>query len=126
MATLDFGVRPIRRIDYNRVISLPKDWLRDKGIEGRGLIACRMKESGNAGLSAIPPAEEEVKHRDLERTEIAGRPTAPTPTIAVNEGATWVSSSNRDHSDGPFVLSRSEFKIKNEAATFASADGRQR
>lgn len=86
MATLDFGVRPVRRINYNRVVSLPKDWLRDKGIEDRGSIACRMNEAGDLVLSAIPDREGKIRYRDLGRAELGGTP-APGPTIAVTRGA---------------------------------------
>lgn len=86
MATLDFGIRPVRCINYNRVVSLPKDWLRDKGIENRGSVACRMNESGDLVLSAIPNTEGEVKPQDLERAELAGRP-APVPPHATTKGA---------------------------------------
>lgn len=53
MGTLDFGVR---RVNYNRVLSLPKPGLREYGIEDRGMIARRMNESGDLVLTPITSA----------------------------------------------------------------------
>jgi len=55
MATLDFGTRLVRRMNYNRVVSLPKAWLRDRGLEDAGAVRCVMNEAGDLVLS---PAEE--------------------------------------------------------------------
>ena len=55
MATLDFGTRLVRRMNYNRVVSLPKAWLRHRGLEDAGAVRCVMNEAGDLVLS---PAEE--------------------------------------------------------------------
>ena len=54
MATLDFGTRLVRRMNYTRVVSLPKAWLRDRGLEDSGAVQCVMNEAGDLVLS---PAE---------------------------------------------------------------------
>jgi bifunctional DNA-binding transcriptional regulator/antitoxin component of YhaV-PrlF toxin-antitoxin module len=84
MATLDFGVRPVRRVNYNRVVSLPKPWLRDKGIEDHGAVCCFMNEAGDLVLS---PAKTDVEKnaRDLEQK--GGKPkSAPgRPDVVATE-----------------------------------------
>ena len=67
MATLDFGVRPVRKVNYNRVVSLPKPWLRDKGMEDHGSICCFMNEAGDLVLSPVKETNGGKKGRDLER-----------------------------------------------------------
>lgn len=57
MATLDFGTRLVRRMNYNRVVSLPKPWLRERGIAEGGAVRCVMNEAGDLVLSPAPPGE---------------------------------------------------------------------
>jgi len=75
VATLDFGVRPVRRVNYNRVVTLPKPWLRDRGIENNGAVSCKMDEAGNLVLS---PAMTDDEKKDVGLERAGGKPK-PVP-----------------------------------------------
>lgn len=57
MATLDFGTRRVRTMNYNRVVSLPKPWLRERGIAERGVVRWVMNEEGDLVLSPAPEVD---------------------------------------------------------------------
>jgi bifunctional DNA-binding transcriptional regulator/antitoxin component of YhaV-PrlF toxin-antitoxin module len=52
----EFGKRRIRAMNYTRQISLPKDWLRFKGIDAGNEVTIELTESGDL---LIKPVKEE-------------------------------------------------------------------
>ena len=58
MATLVFGTRLVRSMNYTRIVSLPKPWLRQRGIADAGAVRCVMNEEGDLVLSPAPPPGE--------------------------------------------------------------------
>lgn len=87
MATLNFGVRPVRKVNYNRVVSLPKPWLRDKGLEDHGAISCFMNEAGDLVLSPAKQTDDEKKSGDLGRTGGKPRPAPEHPDAVTTEAS---------------------------------------
>ena len=43
----DFGKRKIKAMNYTRHISLPKDWLRYKGLDAGDEVTVELTESGD-------------------------------------------------------------------------------
>lgn len=57
--TFGFGKRRVRAMNYTRQISLPKDWLRFKGIDAGDEVFIELTESGNL---LIKPVKGEDAH----------------------------------------------------------------
>lgn len=56
----DFGSRRVMRMGYSRYVTLPKDWLRNIGMENFGELAVSMNSDGNLVLSPAPGAHGDV------------------------------------------------------------------
>lgn len=48
-----FGTRQIVRMGYSRFVTLPKDWLRNAGIENRGAVEVSMDCNGNLVIAPV-------------------------------------------------------------------------
>jgi bifunctional DNA-binding transcriptional regulator/antitoxin component of YhaV-PrlF toxin-antitoxin module len=53
----NFGKRQIRAMNYTRQISLPKDWLRFKGIDSGDEVIIELTESGDLLIKPVKGEE---------------------------------------------------------------------
>ncbi len=54
----NFGKRQIRAMNYTRQISLPKDWLRFKGIDSGDEVIIELTESGDLLIKPVKEGKE--------------------------------------------------------------------
>ena len=57
MTVMNFGEKKIMGMNYTRYIAIPKDWLRDKGLDANDKIKIELTESGDLLLKAVRKEE---------------------------------------------------------------------
>jgi len=86
MVCVDLGSRKVTRMNFSRIVVLPKIWVNHHRIESVASVSCIMNEAGDLVLSPMNPENERSTTKALERAELAGRP-APVPPYATTKGA---------------------------------------
>jgi len=87
MVCVDLGTRKITRMNFSRIVVLPKTWVNQNRIATAGAVSCTMNEAGDLVLSPVNSENERMNPKALERrAELAGIPSAPVPPNAITKG----------------------------------------